>query len=161
VILPPDIEIPEIPPLQEGTSTRERLETHTSSPTCQGCHALINPSGFAFESFDEVGKFRSMDHGVPVDTSGTLELGLLDIDGPFATGDELLAKLGDSQSVRACFAEKYLTFALARTVPEPADACSLRGLRESFGASGDLARLVVSVTGTDSFRMRRTEGVGQ
>jgi hypothetical protein len=162
VILQPDgIEIPELPPLAEGTSTRERLETHTSSPTCQGCHALINPSGFAFESFDEVGKFRSVDHGIPVDSSGVLDLGLPDVDGPFATGDELLAKLGESPSVRACFAEKYLAFSLARTIPEPADTCSLQGLRESFGVSGDLLRLVVSVAGSDSFRMRRAEGVGQ
>jgi hypothetical protein len=162
VILAPDgIEIPPLPPLVEGTSTRERLEAHTSSPTCQGCHALINPSGFAFESFDEVGQFRTVDHGKPVDSSGRLELGLPDIDGSFATGDELLAKLGQSQSVRACFAEKYQEFALARTTLEPADACSLRALRESFGPSGDLVELVVSVAGSDSFRLRRAEGVGQ
>jgi hypothetical protein len=162
VIAAPDgIEIPPLPPIQEGVSTRERLEAHTSSSICQGCHSLINPAGFAFESFDEVGRFRTMDHGRPIDSSGTLELGLSDIDGSFATGDALLEKLGQSQTVRACFAEKFLDFALARSVSDPADACSIRALGETFGASGDLKELVVSVAKSDSFRMRLAEGVGK
>jgi len=162
VISAPDgIEIPPLPPFQEGVSTRERLEAHTSSSICQGCHSMINPTGFAFESFDEVGRFRTMDHGRPIDSSGVLELGLSDIDGSFATGDELLQKLAQSQSVRACFAEKYLDFALARSVSDPSDACSIRALGESFGASGDLRELVVSVAKSDAFRMRLAEGVGK
>jgi hypothetical protein len=158
---PTGIVIPPQPPLQEGTSTRERLEAHTASPICQGCHALINPAGFAFEAFDEVGRFRTTDHGRMVDSSGVLALGVSDIDGSFATGDELLAKLGESQTVRACFAQKYLDFALARAVAESADACSQQKLAESFGASGDLKGLIVAVAASDAFRMRRAEGVGQ
>jgi hypothetical protein len=161
VIPAPDgIEIPPLPPFQEGVSTRERLETHTSSPICLGCHSLINPAGFAFESFDEVGRFRTLDHGRPVDTSGMLELNK-DIDGAFATGSELLSKLGTSQAVRACFAEKYLDFAVARMVTHEADKCSVQKLTESFGPSGDLKQLIVSVAASDSFRMRLAEGVGQ
>lgn len=160
VIPAPDgIEIPPLPPFQEGVSTRERLESHTSSPICLGCHSMINPAGFAFESFDEVGRFRTLDHGRPVDTSGVLELGK-DVDGAFASGSELLAKLGDSQAVRACFAEKYLDFAVARMVTHEADACSVRKLAESFGPSGDLEQLIVAVAGSDAFRMRLAEGVG-
>jgi hypothetical protein len=157
---PPDLEIPPQPPLQSGVSTRQRLEMHTASEICQGCHAMINPAGFSFESFDEVGRFRATDHAVAVDSSGTLDLGLADIDGTFATGDELLQKLGQSPTVRACFAEKYLDFAVARP-SQQADACSLRTLRESFGASGDLKQLIVSVAASDSFRMRLAEGVGK
>ena len=157
---PADLVIPPQPPLRDGVSTRERLEMHTASDLCQGCHGMINPAGFAFEAFDEVGRFRTMDHEKPVDSSGLLELGS-DIDGEFATGDELLAKLGESRTVRACFAQKFLDFALARSVPEQADACSVQALGQSFGASGDLKRLVVSVAGSDSFRMRLAEGVAQ
>jgi hypothetical protein len=157
---PVDIEIPPQPPFQEGVSTRQRLETHTSSPTCQGCHAMINPAGFAFEGFDEVGRFRSMDHGVPVDSSGDLQLGIPDVDGPFANGDELMTRLGASQSLRACFVEKYVDFALSRVVTNAADACSIQKVKESFSATGDLRQLVLAVAGSDSFRMRLAEGVG-
>jgi Protein of unknown function (DUF1585) len=95
-----------------------------------------------------------------VDTSGSLTLGK-DVDGAFATGDELIAKLAQSQSVRACFAEKYLDFALAHPVTNAADACSIQALGQTFGASGDLKKLVAGVAGTDSFRLRLAEGVGK
>lgn len=157
---PEGLVIPQQPPFQEGISTRERLETHTAAPLCQSCHSMINPAGFALESFDEVGRYRAMDHGRPVDTSGSLSLGK-DVDGAFATGDELIARLAQSQSVRACFAEKYLDFALAHPVTNAADTCSIQALGKSFGASGDLKKLVAAVAETDSFRLRLAEGVGQ
>jgi hypothetical protein len=157
---PEGLVIPQQPPFKEGISTRERLEMHTAGPVCQACHSMINPAGFALESFDEVGRYRAMDHGRPVDTSGTLSLGK-DVDGAFATGDELMARLAQSQSVRACFAEKYLDFALAHAVTDPADTCSIEALGKSFGASGDLKKLVAAVAETDSFRLRLAEGVGQ
>lgn len=158
--LPPNFVPPEPPPLEEGTSTRKRLETHTAAPMCQSCHSMINPAGFAFESFDEVGRFRTLDHGAPVDTSATLDLGM-DVDGTYATGQELLAKLGDSRAVRACFTEKYFSFAVARANPDPADACSIRAVATSFAATGDLKQLATLVAGSDSFRMRLAEGVGR
>lgn len=157
---PPGLVIPQQPPLQDGVSTRERLQMHTAAPLCQSCHSMINPAGFALESFDEVGRYRSMDHGRPVDTSGSLSLGK-DVDGAFATGDELIARLAQSQSVRACFAEKYLDFALAHPVTNAADTCSIQELSKTFGASGDLKQLVAAVAGTDSFRLRLAEGVGR
>lgn len=158
--LPPNFVPPQQPPLQQGVSTRKRLEMHTADPMCQACHSMINPSGFVFESFDEVGRFRTMDHGVPVDTSVTLNLGM-DVDGTYASGDALIAKLGESQAVRACFAEKYLDFAVAHAVTDPADSCSIQAIGKSFTATGDLKQLVVSVAGSDSFRMRLAEGVGR
>jgi hypothetical protein len=157
---PAGLIIPPFPPVKAGVSTRESLEMITAAPLCQGCHAMINATGFAFESFDEVGRFRTMDQGKPVNTSGSLAIGK-DTDGAFATGDELLAKLADSQDVRACFAEAYLDFALSKPVTDPADACSIQSLATTFGASGDLKQLVSSAAASDSFRLRLAEGVGQ
>jgi hypothetical protein len=157
---PQDIEVPDLPAVQEGVSTRQRLEMHTADPVCAGCHSMIDPAGFAFEAFDEVGRFRTMDSGIPVDTSGTFELGL-DVDGAYAKGDDFLARVADSQSVRACFAGHYLDFALSRPLPDPADACSLRAVRERFAASGDLRELIVTIASSDSFVMRLAEGLSQ
>jgi hypothetical protein len=72
--LPNGLVIPELPPAQEGMTTRERFEMHSSDPACAGCHSVFDPAGFALESFDEVGRFRAMDHGKPVDNSGTMAL---------------------------------------------------------------------------------------
>ncbi len=160
VPLPNGLTIPEVAPIQDGVSTRQRFEMHSKNALCASCHIKIDPPGFAFENFDEVGRYRTMDHGQPVDSSGKLTLGN-DLDGPFATGDEFLAKMENSTVVRTCFAQQYLNYALSRAESDPADACSADVLGKGFTPSGDLKQLVVSIVATDAFRMRLAEGVAQ
>lgn len=54
--------------LHPDMTTRERVERQTSSPSCFGCHGIINPLGFPLESFDAVGRFRQMERGKVVNT---------------------------------------------------------------------------------------------
>src|SRR6185436_123489 len=84
--------VPELPPLKAGVSTRQRLEDHRSKPACAGCHMLFDPMGMAFESYDQIGRFRKVDQGVPVDTSGEVAAGL-DLAGKFANGFELVDRI--------------------------------------------------------------------
>ena len=62
-------------PQPTGDTTRERTESLTSGAVCNGCHKMINPFGFAFESFDQVGRYRTMDNGHPVNTTATVQFG--------------------------------------------------------------------------------------
>lgn len=55
---PAEAVAPLAPDLHPGLSTRERVTLQTSPAACQGCHAVINPLGFALEDFDAVGRFR-------------------------------------------------------------------------------------------------------
>jgi len=53
-------------------SIRERLAEHRKDPSCNSCHSLIDPLGFALENFDVIGGWRTVDEsGKPVDASGT------------------------------------------------------------------------------------------
>lgn len=156
---PAVVAIPQ-PPAGDGVSTRQRIEKHTADPGCMSCHDMINAAGFALEDFDQAGRYRTTDQGQAVNSSGSLSIDK-DVDGPFATGDVLMAKLADSQDVRGCFSEKYLNFALSHDVTDQADGCSVQALGKSFGASGDLKQLVALVAGSDSFRLRLAEGVGK
>ena len=50
---------------------RERLEQHRANAVCASCHKLMDPIGFALESFDAVGKYRTVDENFePIDNSG-------------------------------------------------------------------------------------------
>jgi hypothetical protein len=76
---PPPPNVPELPPRDYNDagngilpSMRELLEEHRSNPACQGCHRLMDPIGFALESFDAVGRFRATDNGAAIDASGQL-----------------------------------------------------------------------------------------
>jgi len=59
VIPPPPAGVPSLDPDTRGATTiREKLEKHRSDTRCAGCHAKIDPPGFALESFDVIGGFR-------------------------------------------------------------------------------------------------------
>jgi hypothetical protein len=153
---PAGVAIPPLPPITPGLSTRDRLDQHVKAPLCASCHNLIDPPGFALENFDQVGRHRVADSGRSVDTSGTMtDAG--DVEGAFAKGEDLLARIAQSRDVKGCFAQKYFEYAVARASANE-DACSLDGLKKSFLPSGDLIELALSVALSDSFRYRLSEG---
>jgi hypothetical protein len=52
-------------------SMREKLAQHRQNPSCNSCHSVIDPLGFALENFDAIGGWRTVDEsGKPVDASG-------------------------------------------------------------------------------------------
>ena len=116
-------DVPQLPPLRPGLSTRARLEQHRAHPACAACHRLFDPVGLAFEHYDAIGRYRTTDQGVPVDASGEIDQGL-DIDGRFADGRELIDRLAASGTVRSCLTRHWFEYAVSRLL-EPADRCAL------------------------------------
>jgi hypothetical protein len=57
---PPPSNVAAIEPDVRGVKTiREQLAKHRNNPACASCHAKIDPPGFALESFDVIGGFRT------------------------------------------------------------------------------------------------------
>lgn len=149
-LMDPPPNVPPPPEPKEGVSTRERFAMHTDSPACSGCHNLIDGIGFGLEHYDGIGSYRTVDHGVPVDSSGEMNA-TIDIDGPYYGGPELAGKLAKSVQMRDCVPTQWLRYALARR-ETPEDACSLEALQRAFADSdGDLQELMVALTRTDVF----------
>lgn len=70
---PPD-DIPKIEPdIRGATTIREQLAKHRDTPACMSCHAIIDPPGFALETFDVVGGWRDF-YRMPKYTGATLTL---------------------------------------------------------------------------------------
>lgn len=56
---PPPASVPAIEPDIRGAATiRQQLEKHRTQASCSGCHAKMDPAGFALESFDVMGGWR-------------------------------------------------------------------------------------------------------
>ncbi|MEM7784485.1 MAG: DUF1592 domain-containing protein [Planctomycetota bacterium] len=56
---PPPEDIPAVVPDVTGAQTlRQLLEAHRDVDRCKSCHKMIDPPGFALESFDAIGGFR-------------------------------------------------------------------------------------------------------
>jgi cytochrome c553 len=51
-------------------TTRERVMLQTKPSACQSCHAVINPLGFPLEHYDAVGRFREVENGRNIDSTG-------------------------------------------------------------------------------------------
>jgi hypothetical protein len=67
---PPPPGIPGVEPDIRGAQTlRQQLDKHRNSETCNGCHRIIDPPGFALENYDVMGgwrdNYRAMDPKLP------------------------------------------------------------------------------------------------
>jgi hypothetical protein len=146
---PPDPLAFTLPAMPTG---RQRLEQFTTSPTCAECHRQFEPLGYAFEHYDEVGLWRDLDNGQPVDATG--EIFQTDAKGKFNGAIELAQRLAQSRDVQACFAKGWLPFAYGRQLVVE-DACSGDFLVNAFmQANGNIRELLVALTQTNSFLYR-------
>ncbi|HAM73237.1 MAG TPA: hypothetical protein DCM86_16500 [Verrucomicrobiales bacterium] len=133
---PPPAGVPAVEPDTRGASTiRQQLERHRSQESCNGCHAKIDPAGFALESFDVMGgwreRYRAVGGGVapepglaksgqkfvfhqalPVDASGALPDGR-----PFRDVRELKELLArDERGLARNLARQLVVFATGAPV---------------------------------------------
>ena len=124
---PPPPSVPVIEPdIRGATTIRDRLEKHRSAATCATCHALIDPPGFALESFDAIGRWRDSyrdgDQPLPVDPSGEL------FGEPFADVAAFKQLLVEQpEQFARCLVEKLLVMALGREL-EITDAPAVRAI---------------------------------
>jgi hypothetical protein len=72
---PPPPDIPAIEPDIRGSTTiRQQLDRHRNTPACAACHRHIDPPGFALESFDVIGGFRTFYRGTRATRAGLADL---------------------------------------------------------------------------------------
>jgi hypothetical protein len=71
----PNVDIEAVEPdIRGATTIREQLAKHRERTECANCHALIDPPGFALESYDVIGgwrdRYRSIGKGDPAVVNG-------------------------------------------------------------------------------------------
>jgi len=151
---PPPPNVPELPETEQaaaGGTLRQRLEQHRSNAACAGCHAKMDPLGFAFENFNAIGAFRTKDGSFDIDASGTLPDGK-SFNGP----KELKAILKEKKELFSrCLTEKMLTYALGRGV-EYYDKPTIDRVNSALEKNGyKFSTLVTEIVKSDPFRLRR------
>jgi hypothetical protein len=142
----------QVPPATAATTTRERFTKHSTDLRCSGCHSQIDPLGFAFEHFDNTGRFRAQENGKSIDASGEL-LGI-DMEGPFSDASELGAMLGQSDDVKRCFSRNYLRFAASTSAPALEDTFLAAWETLPAGERGNLLSVVGVYVASDLFITR-------
>jgi hypothetical protein len=117
---PPAPPPPNVAPFKENKegekpkTIREIMEEHRANPTCNACHGVMDPLGFALENFDTIATYRTMDRftRTKIDTSGKL------VDGTVVSGPSDLrnALLKHPEQFVQTLTEKLMTYALGRSL---------------------------------------------
>jgi hypothetical protein len=133
---------------------RARLEQHRAGAICASCHKLMDPIGFALESFDAVGRYRLFDENYePIDNSGDYADGSK-IDGLPGLRKVLIAR---SAQVNANVTKTLMTYALGRGV-EYYDAPAVRAiLRDAAPQNYRFSSIVLGIVKSAPFQMRRSD----
>jgi hypothetical protein len=158
---PPPMAVSPLPvELHADLTTRERITLQTKPEACQSCHAMINPLGFPLESFDAVGRFRTLEGGKPIDTSGMYRRRNGDI-VKFSGVRDLAEFLASSEETHSAFVEQMFHYMIKQPI-RAFGQDALPKLRSSFAAGGfNIRRLAVDIVttaaGNSEFRMQNSE----
>jgi len=153
---PPGAEAAAPPDIEEASSTnRERTEAATSPSDCAICHDTINPPGFAFESFDSMGAWRTKDNGQPVDASGSVTLSSGE-SFTFTDGVDFARQLATSGQVHDCYVLRWARYATGSHFED--DEPAVGKLQQAFRANDRVRDLLIAIAGSDLFRYRARGG---
>jgi hypothetical protein len=136
----------------------------TSNGTCNACHSQINPMGFAFETFDQLGRLRSSES--VLDETGNVvatyplppanyHIEIEDsLPSDFTSVGQVVSALGKSEKARACMA-KNLVLHLERRAPDLQTDCAIADGFQAL-ASNDtvLDAIAKSIASEDIFWRR-------
>ena len=153
---PPPADVPDLPDRGEAgqaATIRDRLAQHRESPACAGCHAPMDPLGFALENYDAIGKWRTTGEAdLPIDASGTLPDGT-QFNGPSGLRTLLLER---REQFVSTLTEKLLSYSIGRG-PEYYDQPTVRGItRAAASQNYRWSSIIVGVVQSTPFRMRRS-----
>lgn len=113
------------PPITADQTTRERFAAKIEgNATCASCHDGFAAIGYALESFDALGRYRTTERvfdeqtgellaELPLDTGGVARV-VYDDASPVAGAAELNQRIVDSKKVERCLSSKYFGYALRR-----------------------------------------------
>ena len=143
----------ESPPGVAPRSIRDRLAQHRRNPSCNSCHAVMDPLGFALENFDVIGGWRTRDEsGLPVDSRGTTLAGV-EVNGLAGLRSLLTA---DPEQFPRTVTAKLLTYALGRRL-EAADQPAVRHIvRQAAAQQYRWSSIILGIVRSPAFTMRTT-----
>jgi hypothetical protein len=146
-----DTNLSENKPGAMPASIRERLAQHRQNPSCNSCHSVIDPLGFALENFDVIGGWRTVDEsGKPVDASGATVSGAK-VEG--LSGLRALL-LDQPEQFPRTVSEKLLAYALGRKL-EYYDRPAVRKIvRDAAAQDYRWSSLILGIVQSPTFRMR-------
>jgi hypothetical protein len=181
--------IPDVPitvdaaiPEDHHHTLRDRLAGATEAASCWKCHEHMNPLGYAFESYDDFGRFRSVEsleypdtlvkknpdkwtlfidtrdiyETLSVDSKGYLRgTGDVSLDGEVADAIDLAERLSQSRRVRQSILRHAFRYFMGRN-EVLSDSKTLIDAEQAYvDSGGSFDAVIVSLLTSDSFLYRK------
>ena len=178
--------IPDVPitadaaiPEDHHKTLRQRLHEKTSQESCWTCHVSMNPLGYAFEMFDDLGRFRTKEEleypehlikeapnsgpytlnsykKVSLDTTGYLSgTGDKNLDGEVANALDLITRLAKSDRVRQSIIRHAFRYFMGRNERLSDSKTLIAADKAYLGSGGSFNAVIVSLLTSDSFMYRK------
>lgn len=154
---PPESLADEIQNLLKADMTeRQRAEARKMNATCAGCHAGIDPFGLLLESYDPVGRYRTMLKGMPIDASAEIHA-TATLSGNFPDAVSFSKAAAQSPELSACISTRLLAYATQDEELRASD-CQVQGVLGNMPPSQvTMPQLVKAVTASAALRARTKE----
>jgi len=155
------------PPVSTTLTTRQRFAAKVEgNGLCETCHASFSNLGYIMESYDALGRFRTMEKVLDEQTGATLATLPIDVTAipqvilgdtrPVSGPAELNQRMLESGKVEACLSANYFRYALRRDpTRDSADACAYEAMRGSLSSGGALAAAFRGMAASISFRRHK------
>jgi|GEM_PF-5686568 len=147
--------------------SRKQWEDRTAPPQCMTCHSRINGIGFALETLDSVGRFRTAEKVYnssgavttthPLDAKAQAFISLSSeapVDGPY----ELQNALAQSDAANRCAVQKWFEHSSGRSA-KPIDRCAVDQAhsRQMAPTDGGFLGMLKATISDPAFVTRRTQ----
>ena len=152
-----DASVPEDP----TKTLRERLQK-TEKAECWRCHKKMNPLGYAFEIYDDFGRYRNQESLNKGDTkpvnakSELVDTGEEALDGEFKDALELIHRLAESDKVRQVMIRHVFRYFMGRNETLADSKTLIAADRAYLESGGSFKALLISLLSSDSFIYRKT-----
>jgi hypothetical protein len=139
-----------IVPPKDAKTTREIFQHHVESPACGGCHQMMDPIGFGFENYDVAGRYRTMENGIAVDTSGLI----VGSEVKFKGLNELNTYLSTNDDVRACMV-RFMSYYSYGATGWTDDGCTIDAINaEAQKSNWSIRSVLTAITHAPHFTTR-------
>jgi hypothetical protein len=149
---PAVLDTPEI--MLTGESTIEDIYPQHKISACKGCHEFMNPLGFGFEDLDTIGRSRTSDNGMPVNSAGYLLSTISGEKKTFLAGG-IYETIADMPDTSACFTLRTFEYAMGRPGGKEDLDLLLRLARTFRSNNWRVLDLILDIVKSEAFTTRQ------
>lgn len=134
---------------------REKAQARNALPQCGACHAFFDPFGMVSESFDPIGRYRTLDpqDNKPVVTQGTIRNLGPDIDGDVSSLNDIADRLKTGRRVSDCATKLLAEYTLDHN-PNEQNSCAIQQIKDDFAVGGKFVDLFRAIVTSPAFATR-------